>query len=249
MEFKDIVVDNDAIVNTEPKELQEEAHDIPQGVKPHLNPNPGYGEDGKTVPAIKTDLVEGERGTPIDVVTEPRPAFKTVQEVYNFLNGLKIKGKNVEDYIDSKGGVTEEELQAAVADLEGQISAIPSGTKLYKHNISLTLKTSTLTLNVYCNIVSTDSKNITGNMDSSGSYFIISFNTNNIIGFLGGGGAPSYNLQVSTSDGLPYIIKLISWGVPNYGFGSEYVKTYSGGGYFGNDKFTECSLSDTVTEL
>lgn len=137
MEFKDIVVDNDAIVNTEPKELPKEAHDIPQGVKPHLNPNPGYGEDGKTVPAIKTDLVEGERGTPVDVVTEPRPAFKTVQEVYNFLNGLKIKGKNLEEYIDSQGGVTEEELQAAVADLEEQIGSIPTGgTKLYKHVIN-----------------------------------------------------------------------------------------------------------------
>lgn len=249
MEFKDIVVDNDAIVNTEPKELPEEAHDIPQGVKPHLNPNPGYGEDGKTVPAIKTDLVEGERGTPVDVVTEPRPAFKTVQEIYNFLNGIKIKGKNVEDYIDSKGGVTEEELQDAVADLEGQISAIPSGTKLYNHNISLTLKTSTLTLYVNGNITSTDSKQITGNF-GSGNYFIVSFNTNNIIGFLGGGSAGSYDLQVSTSDGNQYIIQLIGWGVPNYGFGSEHVKTYGGGSYFGNEKFTDgCSLTDTVTEL
>ncbi len=166
MEFKDIVVDNDAIVNTEPKELPEEAHNIPQGVKPQLNPNPGYSEDGKTVPAIKTDLVEGERGTPVDVVTEPRPAFKSVQEIYNFLNGIKIKGKNLEDYIDSQGGVTEEELQAAVADLEEQIGAIPGGTKLYKHNISiLGVKMSgasdTTKKDIRVNIISTISAPIT----------------------------------------------------------------------------------------
>ena len=122
------------------------------------------------------------------------------------------------------------------------------GTKMYKHNISLTLKTSTLTLYVNCNIASTDSKQITGNMNGTG-YFIVNFNTNNIIGFLGGGSGGSYDLPVSTSDGNQYIIRLISWGVPSYGFGSEHVKTYSGGGYFGNDKFTECSLTDSVTPL
>ena len=64
MEYKDIVIDNDALVNTEPQELETEPQNIPQGKKPELNPNPGYGEDGETKPAIKTDLVEGEQIQP-----------------------------------------------------------------------------------------------------------------------------------------------------------------------------------------
>lgn len=122
-----------------------------------------------------------------------------------------------------------------------------NGKTLYKHDISLQLKTSTLTLYVNCNLVSTDSKQITGNLHSSGNYFIINFNTKNIIGFLGGGVAN--NLQVATTSGTPYIIQLINWGIPNYGFGSEHVKTYNGGSYFGNEKFTECSLTDSVIKL
>lgn len=121
------------------------------------------------------------------------------------------------------------------------------GSKMYKHDISLQLKTATLTLNVNCNIVSTDSKQITGNF-GSGSYFIINFNTTNIIGFLGG--ASVYSLQVTTTSGTPYVIRLTNWGAPNYGFGSEHVKTYGGGEYFGSDNpLTECSLTDNVTEL
>jgi hypothetical protein len=224
MEFKDIVVDNDAIVNTEPKELPKEAHDIPQGVKPHLNPNPGYGKGGKTVPAIKTDLVEGERGTPVDVVTEPRPAFKTVQEVYNFLNGIKIKGKSLEDYIDSQGGVTEEELQDAVADLEEQIGAIPSGTKLYKHVISGSCVASdTNTYDFSGTIINTketaltsnEVNNIIGGSNTLNNVYIdVLFGSGPLIGFLRYSG----NIVLVDSDG-----SIVVW----YGFDSFTLTLYS----------------------
>ncbi len=121
MEYKDVVIDNDAIVNTEPKELPEEAQNIPQGVKPHLNPNPGYGEDGETKPAIKTDLVEGARGTPEIVGTPKTEGIKVERNLVNFIKGLLVKGKKLEDYIDSQGGVTQEELEAILNGKLGNI--------------------------------------------------------------------------------------------------------------------------------
>ena len=122
MDYKDVIIDNDAIVVTEPQELPAEAHNIPQGVKPELNPNPGYGEDGKTVPAIKIDLVEGEHSQPKEVdVTALLSSAKPIPEVYNFLKGLLVKGKPLEDYIDSQGGVTEAELQSALSSFRATL--------------------------------------------------------------------------------------------------------------------------------
>lgn len=239
MEFKDIVVDNDAIVNTEPKELPEEAHNIPQGVKPHLNPNPGYGEDGKTVPAIKTDLVEGERGTPVDVVTEPQTAFKSVQEVYNFLNGLKIKGKNLEEYIDSQGGVTEEELQDAVADLEEQIGAITSGTKLYKHTLVLT----TGPVNYTYIIISTKELPYTGDKKVSELF-------NEAIKFYASSGS---QVQYVRYSGPSVMITLNSKSGFNYSFyqldGMSSVEGHYESSYTENTFSGNAFVSDTVTEL
>ena len=237
-DYKDIVIDNDAIVNTEPRALETEPHNIPLGEKPTLNPNPGKGasinqklveafkkvqkiyeqdtegnlnhikfyakiktvaanlvKEGAeyiegtfspddfgdtftksftfdqfneldlyityeknqyqeigvyaydfdtfykaevvefklieketddvyvpilknvgryTEPAIKTELKEGERGTPVEVVTPAEEGFKCVRDIYNFLNGIRIKGKTIEEYVDYEGGVTQQELVAAL---------------------------------------------------------------------------------------------------------------------------------------
>ncbi len=120
MDYKDIVIDNDAIVNTAPEELPEEAHNIPQGeFKPKkiyeverdvlenkdesvkvgekqgtLNPNPGYGEDEETKPSIKTYPVKGE--VEIDGGTfADQPGIRVERGPVNFVGGLFVKGKPV----------------------------------------------------------------------------------------------------------------------------------------------------------
>lgn len=142
-DYKDIVIDNDAIVNTEPAELPEEAQNIPQGVKPELNPNPGYGEDGKTVSAIKTDLKEGARGTPVEVNTNQKPIV-VKQEPHNFIGGLYVNGKpvNIDDFDDKgfdilelsnlSGTLTNEEFALALSDY----CAIKVSTQYYYKDIS-----------------------------------------------------------------------------------------------------------------
>ena len=49
-------------------------------------------------------------------VASMKTEVKPEPNLVNFLKGILIKGKKLEDYIDSEGGVTEEELQAALAD-------------------------------------------------------------------------------------------------------------------------------------
>lgn len=120
------------------------------------------------------------------------------------------------------------------------------GAKMYKHEVYLSLKTSSLTLFGYFNIVSTDSKQITGSLDSS-NYFVIDFNTLNIIGIIGGGS--NNTLQYVTTTGQQYVIQLVPWGGTKVRFSSEKVKSYIGSGYFGSEAFTECSLIDSVTPL
>ena len=128
-EYKDVVIDNDAIVNTEPQELPTEPQNIPQGKKPELNPNPGYGEDGETKPAIKTDLEEGESGTPVIENTAPQ---EQPEKVFNgevvFNEEPVIKGKKLTDYIDSEGGVTQEELSQALATKQDVLEDAQEGS-------------------------------------------------------------------------------------------------------------------------
>ena len=77
-----------------------------------LEPSPGEGVvGGGTTSPLVTETENLGQNTPKEEIVQPRAAFKTVQEVVNFLNGIKIKGKSLEDYIDSEGGVTEAELQ------------------------------------------------------------------------------------------------------------------------------------------
>ena len=109
-DYKDVVIDNDAIVNTEPAELPAEPQNIPQGVKPELNPNPGYGEDGETKPAIKTDLVEGARGTPVEENVNQK-GIKVEREPVNFTGGLYLEGKQIK-LKDVDGHVTIDEIDS-----------------------------------------------------------------------------------------------------------------------------------------
>lgn len=82
-----------------------------------LEPSPGEGKvGGGTENPLVTETKDLGRGTPVQTVVAPKFGDKVEQAVVNFLNGIKIKGKNLEDYIDSEGGVTEAELQAALAN-------------------------------------------------------------------------------------------------------------------------------------
>lgn len=87
-----------------------------------LEPSPGEGKvGGGTENPLVTETKDLGRGTPVQTVVAPKFGDKVEQAVVNFLNGIKIKGKNLEDYIDSEGGVTEAELQAAIANCLGVI--------------------------------------------------------------------------------------------------------------------------------
>ena len=67
-------------------------------------------------------LENGRRETPTIVSNAPKEATKVINETVIFNNDVFIKGKTLEDYIDSEGGVTEQELEAALeqkANLSG----------------------------------------------------------------------------------------------------------------------------------
>lgn len=66
-------------------------------------------------PAPNLKLNKGLHATPVEENQAPKVQPKVFTEPVHFLAGIKIKGKNLEDYIDSEGGVTEAELQAALA--------------------------------------------------------------------------------------------------------------------------------------
>lgn len=129
-----MINEDNVIINTPEKELETEPQNIPQGEKPFINPNPGYGYvdpvtgESETKPAIKTEPVSGERGIKSEVVTPLKEGLKIEHNLVNFLKGLLIKGKPLEEYIDSQGGVTEEELQAALANYytKNEVVANPS---------------------------------------------------------------------------------------------------------------------------
>ncbi len=120
------------------------------------------------------------------------------------------------------------------------------GSKMYKHEVYLSLKTSSLTLFGYFNFVSTDDKKITGTLGSD-KYYVIDFNTLNIIGILGGGSAKA--LPFVTTTRSQYVIELVDWGATKLGFSSEKIKSYIGSGYFGSEAFTEVTMNDSVTPL
>ncbi len=128
-----MINEDNVIINTPEKELETEPQNIPQGEKPFINPNPGYGYvdpvtgESETKPAIKTEPVSGERGIKSEVITPLKEGVKVERNLVNFLKGLLIKGKPLEEYIDSQGGVTEEELQAALA-------GIPEGLGIISYN-------------------------------------------------------------------------------------------------------------------
>lgn len=72
---------------------------------------------------------EGERHDPkIDNEASRKPDGVVPPQVFNhpvaFNGGVTIKGKEIEDYIDSQGGVTQAELDAAVTELNGKIANV-----------------------------------------------------------------------------------------------------------------------------
>lgn len=80
-----------------------------------LQPSPGEGVvGGGTANPLVTETEDVGRGTPIDILTPDQEGIKVERNPVNFVGGIKIKGKEVEDYFDSHGGVTEEELQEAL---------------------------------------------------------------------------------------------------------------------------------------
>lgn len=78
--------------NSEQREL--ESPSFPQGEKPELSPNPGYGEDGKTKDATKLKTEKGEdvSKTFPEVKQE---GIKVEREPVNFIGGLYANGKEV----------------------------------------------------------------------------------------------------------------------------------------------------------
>lgn len=58
--------------------------------------------------------VDGERGTPVHENVAPQVPPRVFNEPVALNGGVTIKGKQLEDYIDSEGGVTEEELANAL---------------------------------------------------------------------------------------------------------------------------------------
>lgn len=119
--------------------------------------------------------------------------------------------------------------------------------KLYKHSITLNLKSSSINMTAFFNFVSDDENQITAYLDRSSKYCIIDFKTENIIGFFGASTVLSIPIETSTSHLI--IGTLVPWGSDLKGFNSEKVCTYSGASYFGTDAFTEISLTDNVVEL
>jgi hypothetical protein len=84
-------------------------------------------------------LVKGERGTPVHENVPPQVPPRVFNEPVALNGGVTVKGKKLEDYIDSEGGVTEEELANALAlyakkvdsaqkYVVSDIEAIPSAT-------------------------------------------------------------------------------------------------------------------------
>lgn len=59
--------------------------------------------------------VDGGRGTPVHENVAPQVPPRVFNEPVALNGGVTIKGKKIEDYIDSEGGVTEEELANALA--------------------------------------------------------------------------------------------------------------------------------------
>lgn len=58
--------------------------------------------------------VDGGRGTPVHENVPPQVPPRVFNEPVALNGGVTVKGKKLEDYIDSEGGVTEEELHAFV---------------------------------------------------------------------------------------------------------------------------------------
>lgn len=80
---------------------------------------------------------DGGRETPHRVVTSPKEAF---EKIFNgnvgFNGGVFVKGKKLEDYIDSQGGVTQQELEEAVSDLKSETATIWELTGFFDEDIS-----------------------------------------------------------------------------------------------------------------
>ena len=62
-------------------------------------------------------LEKGEHGTPVKEVTAPKVRPHVFNEPVAFNEGVFVKGKKLEDYIDSEGGVTEEEMENFVENV------------------------------------------------------------------------------------------------------------------------------------
>ncbi len=69
-------------------------------------------------------LVKGERGTPVHENVAPQVQPRVFNEPVALNGGVTIKGKQIEDYIDSQGGVTQSELDAAVTELNNKIANV-----------------------------------------------------------------------------------------------------------------------------
>ena len=103
--------------------------------------------------------VEGERGTPVHENVPPQERPQVFSGPVAFQEEPTIKGKKLGDYIDSQGGVTEQEMEEYVADhkelptLTGNAGKVlkvsegasgvewatdNAGTKLYLHTIENT---------------------------------------------------------------------------------------------------------------
>ena len=65
---------------------------------------------------------KGEFGTPVKENQTPKARPHVFNEPVAFNGGVTIKGKSIEDYVDTHGGVTQAEMNAAI---ETAIAAIP----------------------------------------------------------------------------------------------------------------------------
>lgn len=68
---------------------------------------------------------DGGRGTPVHENVQPQVPPRVFNEPVALNGGVTIKGKKLEDYVDTHGGVTHEELDEAIQGVEQQITDLP----------------------------------------------------------------------------------------------------------------------------